>query len=135
MGLMGPPYAFEDVGGLQWAPVRDAPDGWVQVGSVGTCSMNLHLQSPREKNEGITRHVLCCAGPAPADDEGPPDAGPSDAAAPTAAADDDDGRVAAVVRAFHPILYDRSHGWGGRTHDEGAEFCAGKGRALCRAEA
>ena len=97
--------------------------------------MNLNLQSPREENEGLTRYVMCCAGPAKAEAEG--DAAAT-ATAATAAADSGAGtvgRVAALVRTFHPILYDRSHGWGGSTYDAAAQFCAERGdRVLCREE-
>ena len=93
MGLLGRPYGLEEdvLPGLQWAPVRDAPDGWVQLGAVGTCSMNLNLQSPREENEGLTRYVMCCAGTAKAEAGWPAGwtpsssaAGPSSSARPAA---------------------------------------------------
>ena len=123
MGLLGAPYGFEGLYGLQWAPVLDAPDGWVQVGSIDTCAMNLHLQSTGT-NEENTRYVLRCAAPAAQERPATP------AAAPVAA-----GRVAAVVETWHPILYDRSHGWGGRAYDEAARFCARQARLLCPAQA
>ena len=65
--------------------------------------------------------------------------------AAVASSDAEEAKLAAVtdviVHSFDPVLYDRTRGWEGRTHDEAERFCADEGaeegldkRVLCPIE-
>ena len=131
-----------------WAPVGGrAPDTWIQVGwhVESTCKTYQQL-SPLGPSWGASGHgsfeatgyLMCCLEPAsvPA---AVAEKGETPTTPPRPPPAVLDGVTDVIVHAFDPVLYDRSHGWKGRTHDEAARFCADKGaleesRVLCPIE-
>jgi len=124
-----------------YAPMIDAPNGWVSVGPSNTCLPQNALNPPPEwgltgmGSEEFTRHILCCTEPEnglgiPILDEKPILDPGFDVSVERSAAE------MAVMDFFHPIWYERRHGYHGGSHADAELFCAYVGgQRLCPVEA
>eukprot|EP00571_Detonula_confervacea_P005178 CAMPEP_0172328788 /NCGR_PEP_ID=MMETSP1058-20130122/60533_1 /TAXON_ID=83371 /ORGANISM="Detonula confervacea, Strain CCMP 353" /LENGTH=2032 /DNA_ID=CAMNT_0013045917 /DNA_START=48 /DNA_END=6146 /DNA_ORIENTATION=- len=115
--------------GVSWAPVFDAPNGWVQIGEEDTCQLYTELfRKPPEwglsgKNaEDITRHIMCCL----EEPEEPPEETATRELPPYTEEEQ------AVLDIFKPAWFGREEGYQGTTYAESAEFCNNvAGMELC----
>jgi hypothetical protein len=134
--------AFDDE---QWAPVSDAENSWVLVGTLygtpaTTCSTykHLHGKSPAWGLDGssieLKQHIMCCVDStyssvgSVASDENWDNYENVNSVTETDAQEESFDLEAAVMKDLQPSWYD----WNGGSHGDAIEFCYNmEGRSLC----
>ena len=139
---MGPgsmPFQGEKFDFFQtWVPINGAQENeWIQVGSDPDTQCITHSQVVGHQadwgvtgvgNEGITRHVMCCAINGGRHDF-------SQVEQPATVVNVADA-VAKVESKYKPVEYDRQSGWEGSTYVDAIVFCASQdSRIPCPFEA
>ena len=124
---LGPgPHLYDGVKNeaSSWAPLIDVPNGWVQVGSEGTCETynSMHPHPPLwglngEGDEDLTAHIMCCKGGVVTVAE------TVDFANKPEIYDTPFAMEQTVLDNFHPVWFQRKHGYAGTTHEESIDFC------------
>lgn len=107
-----------------WAPLIDVPNGWVQVGSGGTCELynSLYPHPPLwglngQGDEDLTEHIMCCdSGFTTVAETVDYISKPALYTTPTAIEEH-------VLSKYHPVWLGRKHGYDGTTHEESMDFC------------
>jgi hypothetical protein len=124
---LGPgPHLYEGAraAATVWAPLIDVPNGWVQVGSQDTCEVYnaLHPHPPLwglngQGDEDITQHIMCCDdGFTTIAEQAALASRPPIYSTPTALEQK-------ALDIYHPIWFQRKHGYDGTTHAESMDFC------------
>lgn len=129
MGIGNTPFGgMKD--SVNWSPIIDAPNAWVQIGDEDTCLLysELNRSPPRwgltgKNAEDITRNIKCCL-------EEPL------MESPTETVERDlppyTEQEQAVLDTFKPQWFGRNEGYQGTTYAESEEFCNNvAGMELC----
>lgn len=142
-GSGGAPLGGSREAEVAWAPIMDAQNGWVNVGSgSNACELysevyttpplwgilGRHTAQDLDSNDDVkelTAHLMCCREPVTE---------PNILAQepPTAETRLEQG----ILDSHHPIWYSREDGYQGTTHEDAAAFCNSMGEmVLCPREA
>lgn len=124
-----------------WAPISEAQNSWIQVGwhEGETCKTydQMFHEDPSWGITGIdsvevTGYLMCCLESSDVNGS----LSTSESTTPTSAEDEHQTgqRNDEVAPLFHPILYDRDHGW--KAYAEAVQFCSQSAptRVLCPIE-
>lgn len=106
---------------MSWAPIIDAPNGWVQVGEEDTCELYTDLfKGPPEwglsgqNSEDMTRHLMCCL------EEPEPEVQQTEDYEDLPPFTQDEQNVLDIFKAQ---WYGREEGYQGGTYSEAMQFC------------
>ncbi|KAL7462817.1 hypothetical protein ACHAXS_003191 [Conticribra weissflogii] len=145
LGKESMPYGGLKSDSTAWAPVYDKANEWVQIGQAEKACVlfsEVNGSTPNwgvsgEKNEELTRHIMCCR---EADEKGA--AGGEDdvqsavaeSKAPMAATLTD--KEQEILNTHHPLWFGRKEGYHGTTYADAKDFCKKEAQMqLCPQEA
>jgi len=140
------PYGGRKPDSTAWAPIYDKANEWVQIGQTDEACVlfsEANGSTPEwgisgEKNEEVTRHILCCheghekgAADGKGEDQSAVSSAPK---APTAATLTEEEQE--VLNTHHPLWFGRKEGYHGTTYAEAKDFCKKEAQMqLCPQEA